>query len=79
MDPADAVKAHRVLGAGTSMGIHFGTFQLTDEPCDAPERELARALEAVGERPERFWTLGFGEGRNVPGVVTEARARDAAG
>jgi L-ascorbate metabolism protein UlaG (beta-lactamase superfamily) len=29
MNPAEAVRAHRVLGARHSIGMHFGTFQLT--------------------------------------------------
>ncbi|MEZ6186592.1 MAG: MBL fold metallo-hydrolase [Planctomycetota bacterium] len=66
LDPAQAVEAHRVLGAGTSVGIHFGTFPLADEGRYAPAWELARALHAQGVPPERFWTLEGGEGRAVP-------------
>ncbi len=55
MDPGEAVDAHRALGARRSVGMHFGTFQLTDEAIDAPERALA-ALGVAG-----FDTLGFGE------------------
>ncbi len=59
MDPAEAVDAHRALGARRSVGMHFGTFQLTDEAIDAPERALA----ALGVA--EFDTLGFGETRMV--------------
>ena len=55
MNPAEAVQAHRDLGSRHSIGMHFGTFQLTDEPVDAPERALAET------RTENFTTLGFGE------------------
>jgi L-ascorbate metabolism protein UlaG (beta-lactamase superfamily) len=63
MNPAEAVRAHRDLGARQSVGMHFGTFQLTDEAIDAPLIELAKALEADCIGPERFVTHGFGETR----------------
>jgi len=37
MDPEDAVSAHRILGAATSIAIHHGTFQLGDEGLEAPK------------------------------------------
>jgi L-ascorbate metabolism protein UlaG (beta-lactamase superfamily) len=40
MDPEDAVRAHRILGAGTSIAIHHGTFQLADESLDTPRKRL---------------------------------------
>jgi L-ascorbate metabolism protein UlaG (beta-lactamase superfamily) len=36
MDPQEALKAHLDLEARTSIGMHFGTFQLTDEGVDEP-------------------------------------------
>jgi L-ascorbate metabolism protein UlaG (beta-lactamase superfamily) len=44
MDPADAVQAHLDLQSKLSVGIHFGTFQLTDEGIDAPVHDLEAAL-----------------------------------
>jgi len=41
MSPADAVKAHEVLRARTSIAIHHGTFQLADDCIDAPRQRLA--------------------------------------
>jgi L-ascorbate metabolism protein UlaG (beta-lactamase superfamily) len=41
MNPEDAVKAHQILGAETSIAIHHGTFQLGDEGIDTPRRRLA--------------------------------------
>jgi L-ascorbate metabolism protein UlaG (beta-lactamase superfamily) len=66
--PPDSVRAHQELGAATSIGIHFGTFRLADDGEDEPVTELQRALDAAatsGTRP-RFWTLGHGEGREIP-------------
>ena len=40
MGPDEAVRAHQILGAKTSIAIHHGTFQLADEGLDTPEREL---------------------------------------
>ncbi len=61
MDPNEAVQAHVALGAGRSLGMHFGTFQLTDEAIDAPVRALNVAREAAGLDADCFATLGFGE------------------
>ncbi len=63
MDPAEAVEAHLALGAWRSLGMHFGTFQLTDEAIDAPLHALAAAREAAHLDPDAFTTLGFGETR----------------
>jgi len=41
MSPADAVRAHNILGAGTSIAIHHGTFQLADEGIDTPKKRLS--------------------------------------
>jgi L-ascorbate metabolism protein UlaG (beta-lactamase superfamily) len=41
MDPEDAVRAHRLLGAQASIAIHHGTFQLADEGLDTPKKQLS--------------------------------------
>lgn len=66
MDPADAVRAHQVLRAHRSMGIHFGTFRLADDSEFDPIHDLDAALVESGLTREEFWVLGFGEGRDVP-------------
>ena len=43
MAPDEAVRAHEVLGARTSIAIHHGTFQLGDESIDTPKRSLQAA------------------------------------
>lgn len=40
MSPDEAVEAHRILGAETSIAIHHGTFQLGDDAIDTPRRRL---------------------------------------
>jgi len=65
MNPAEAVQAHVDLGARQSLGMHFGTFQLTPEAIDAPERALARAMSARGIRAVDFRTPEVGESLRV--------------
>lgn len=38
--PDEAVKAHDILGAKTSIAIHHGTFQLADDGIETPKKEL---------------------------------------
>ncbi len=66
MNPAEAVGAHLALAARHSIGMHFGTFQLTDEAIDAPLLALSEAIIAAGLGEGAFTTLGFGETRVVP-------------
>jgi len=46
MNPADAVQAHLDLKSRLSVGIHFGTFRLTDEGIDDPILHLQESLAA---------------------------------
>jgi L-ascorbate metabolism protein UlaG (beta-lactamase superfamily) len=69
MNPAEAVQAHLDLEAAESIGMHFGTFQLTIEGIDAPLRALEEARRARNVSPARFWTLQFGE--SVPRPVRQ--------
>jgi L-ascorbate metabolism protein UlaG (beta-lactamase superfamily) len=48
MNPDEAVRAHMELGARTSVGTHFGCFQLTDEAIDEPVAALDRARRQHG-------------------------------
>ena len=61
MNPADAVQAHRDLGARRSIGMHFGTIRLTDEAIDEPIHALARARAEAGLDDQAFTTLDIGE------------------
>jgi L-ascorbate metabolism protein UlaG (beta-lactamase superfamily) len=40
MAPEDAVRGHEILGSGTSIAIHHGTFQLADDGIDAARQQL---------------------------------------
>jgi L-ascorbate metabolism protein UlaG (beta-lactamase superfamily) len=61
MNPAEAVQAHLDLDASASIGMHFGTFQLTTEGIDEPVRALEDARRARNIAAPAFRTLGFGE------------------
>ena len=61
MNPDDAVRAHRDVRPRLSIGMHFGTFQLTDEAIDEPIRALERARATHGVSAEAFRVLDFGE------------------
>ena len=61
IDPAEAVKIHRDLQARQSLAIHWGTFELTDEPLDAPPLALAAELQKAGIPAADFAVLRHGE------------------
>ena len=62
----EAVKIHRDLGAKRSLGVHWGTFELTDEPLDEPPRQLTVERSAAGVADEDFFVLAIGETRRIP-------------
>ena len=61
MNPAEAVQAHRDVGARRSIGMHWGTFQLTDEGRDDPVHALMAARLAAGLLPADFDILAPGQ------------------
>jgi L-ascorbate metabolism protein UlaG (beta-lactamase superfamily) len=66
MNPAEAVQAHLDLEASQSIGMHFGTFQLTTEGIDDPLRALEEARRARDVASASFRTLDFGESTRLP-------------
>ena len=61
MNPDEAVQAHVDLAASQSIGMHFGTFQLTTEALEAPLQALAQARTERGIPASEFFTLPFGD------------------
>jgi L-ascorbate metabolism protein UlaG (beta-lactamase superfamily) len=61
MNPAEAVQAHLDLDSKASIGMHFGTFQLTTEGIDEPLRALEEACLTRNVPRSRFRTLSAGE------------------
>ncbi len=54
------------LKAKRSVGVHWGTFNLTDEPLDQPPKDLAAALLEQGLAPDVFTVMAIGETRLLP-------------
>ena len=63
VDPDEAVQIHRDLVAERSIGIHWGTFELTDESLDEPPQALARAARQAGLADDAFTVLAIGATR----------------
>jgi N-acyl-phosphatidylethanolamine-hydrolysing phospholipase D len=61
VNPSEAVQIHLDLRAKKSLGIHWGSFELTDEPLDEPLRDLENAIREAGLRPDSFFVLNHGQ------------------
>jgi N-acyl-phosphatidylethanolamine-hydrolysing phospholipase D len=65
VNPAEAVRIHVDLQARRSLGIHWGTFELTDEALDEPPRALATARAAQAISEDAFFLLAIGQTRKL--------------
>lgn len=65
-DPAEAVRIMADTGATKALGIHWGTFQLTDEPRGEPATLLVRALAEAGIGLDRFVAAEPGQAYSFP-------------
>jgi L-ascorbate metabolism protein UlaG (beta-lactamase superfamily) len=61
MGPDEAVRAHEILAAKTSIAIHHGTFQLSDEGLDTPRKQLMACAPQ-----DSFLVLNNGEFADIP-------------
>jgi N-acyl-phosphatidylethanolamine-hydrolysing phospholipase D len=66
VSPMESVRIHQDIRAKRSLGVHWGTFQLTDEPLDQPPRDLVLARQALGVKEADFGVLAIGESRQFP-------------
>jgi N-acyl-phosphatidylethanolamine-hydrolysing phospholipase D len=56
MNPAEAVLAAREARCRRAVGMHWGTFMLSDEPLGEPPLLLARETAAAAMPPDWFTT-----------------------
>jgi N-acyl-phosphatidylethanolamine-hydrolysing phospholipase D len=66
MDPGEALRAFRDLGARHMFAMHWGAFDLTDEPVDLAPRVLEQEVARAGEDPGRVHILAVGERFPIP-------------
>ena len=67
MDPSEAWQAFLDLGARFLVPMHWGTFDLTDEPLDLPPRVLMEAVERAAGDATRVKRMAIGERWRLPG------------
>lgn len=65
VNPEEAVQIHEDVGSAYSVGMHWGTFILTDEPMTEPPARLAGAMKAKGLNPAAFTVMQHGETRHL--------------
>jgi N-acyl-phosphatidylethanolamine-hydrolysing phospholipase D len=65
VDLMEAVQVHLDLGAKRSLGVHWGTFSLSDEPLDQPLHELDAARVTKGVSEEHFFIAPIGATRRI--------------
>jgi L-ascorbate metabolism protein UlaG (beta-lactamase superfamily) len=61
--PEEALAALADVGGRILLPIHWGTFDLAEEPIDEPPRRLAAEAGRLGLGPDRVWLLRHGETR----------------
>lgn len=74
IDPDQAVTAFQKIAPAYALGIHWGTFELTDEPIDGPPTRLNEALAREGVQTSRFRTLEAGQAWDVPSLPARPTA-----
>ncbi len=63
LTPEQAVQASEDLRSRVMLGIHWGTFDLADEPLDEPPRRMLAETSRRGMADDRAWVLKIGETR----------------
>jgi N-acyl-phosphatidylethanolamine-hydrolysing phospholipase D len=61
--PEEALRIGEDVGARRVVAMHFGTFDLADEPLDEPPRRFRTEAERLGLDRDRAWILSVGETR----------------
>ncbi|MGH7276683.1 MAG: MBL fold metallo-hydrolase [Candidatus Rokuibacteriota bacterium] len=61
--PEESLRLFADVRAKAFLAIHWGTFDLADEPIEEPPARLAAEARRLGLDPERVWILKHGETR----------------
>jgi N-acyl-phosphatidylethanolamine-hydrolysing phospholipase D len=61
LNPQEAVQVHQDVQSQQSIGMHWGTFKLTEEPLAEPPLFLQKVLQERKFAPDKFIVLPFGE------------------
>ncbi|MCQ8896121.1 MBL fold metallo-hydrolase [Limnobacter humi] len=61
INPEEAVKVHREVKSSRSLGVHWGTFELTDEALDQPLGDVDQAARRAGLKEGEFVMLEHGQ------------------
>ena len=67
LSPAEAYRAFGELRARWMLPMHWGTFDLTNEPMDQPPKGLRRVVRSAGGDPGAVRILSIGERWHMPG------------
>jgi N-acyl-phosphatidylethanolamine-hydrolysing phospholipase D len=59
VNPKEAVKIHKDLRSNQSVAIHWGSFQLSEEPMDAPPQDLKHAIQEEEKSLENSEKINF--------------------
>jgi L-ascorbate metabolism protein UlaG (beta-lactamase superfamily) len=70
MSPGDAIAAHKMLKAQTSLGIHYGTFRLALDGQFQGRDELHSLAKASELGNDEFITPEFGQGQMIKPLAT---------
>ena len=62
--PEEALQIAQDVEARRVVAMHFGTFDLADEPLDEPPRRFRAEAERLGWGEDRAWIMRIGETRN---------------
>lgn len=66
IDPYQAVTIFKILRCRKAIGIHWGAFELTDEPLDEPPQLLASACAQQHLASDQFESIKMGASRIIP-------------
>jgi L-ascorbate metabolism protein UlaG (beta-lactamase superfamily) len=73
VNEAEAVRIHQAVRSRLSIGVHWGTFRLCDDPIEAPLDGLPAARAAAGVPADAFVLPAIGETRVLRAAAGPAR------